>query len=121
MYLCISCESHFLFFGGIIPPTGGKTNTYEGGIRLPTIVRFPGVFAPDTEVDEPTHMADLLPTVARIVGVPTPAVKVLDGKDIYPLLTGEEKITPHEIMFHYCGTMVHSARYRPRNGMSYEA
>ena len=95
---------------------GGKTNTYEGGIRLPTVIRYPGVIKPGSVIDEPTHMVDLLPTVAGIVGVSTPTYKILDGKDILPLLKGEDKITPHEIMFHYCGSYLHSARYRPRTG-----
>lgn len=95
---------------------GGKTNTYEGGIRLPTVIRYPGVIQPGSVIDEPTHMVDLLPTVAGIAGVATPTYKILDGKDILPLLKGDEKITPHEVMFHYCGSYLHSARYRPRTG-----
>nr|XP_054758185.1 steryl-sulfatase-like [Lytechinus pictus] len=95
---------------------GGKANCFEGGIRVPTIVRYPGIVPPESEVSEPTSIVDLLPTVVGLTGGKMPRDRVIDGKDMMPLLQGELGISPHEFMFMYCGGYIHGARYRPRKG-----
>ncbi|XP_038071663.1 steryl-sulfatase-like [Patiria miniata] len=98
---------------------GGKASTWEGGIRVPTIVKYPGVVSPGSEVTEPTQLSDLLPTIAGIAGVPLPDDRVYDGKDLMPLLRGETIGKPHhEFMYHYCGSYLHAARYTPSDSDS---
>lgn len=53
-------------------PTGGKANTWEGGIRVPGLVRWPSVIVPGQEVEEPTSNMDIFPTVARLAGAELP-------------------------------------------------
>jgi len=49
-------------------------------------------------------------------GEPLPTDRVIDGTNIYPLLTGQDSTPPHRFLFHYCGVDIHSARFTPDNG-----
>jgi arylsulfatase A len=73
--------------------TGGlreyKGNVYEGGIRVPGIVRWPRHAAPGSTSDTPVCGTDFLPTAAAIAGVEAPADRTLDGMNIAPLLEGK--------------------------------
>lgn len=96
---------------------GGKTHgAPDGGIRLPGIVKWPGVLPPNTVTDEPTHHMDMYQTISAAVGVNVPEDRQIDGRDILPLLKRETNVSPHEFMFHYCGNKLQAARYRPRQG-----
>ena len=92
---------------------GGKAmGGYEGGIRVPTIFRWPGVIPPNTEISTATSQMDFLPTIAAAVGADVPSDRLLDGVDILPMLTGKNtQLIPHEFMFHYCGTEMHAVRW----------
>ena len=63
---------------------------------------------------------DVLPTLATLLHVPLDSVvttgHVVDGVSLVPLLTGQETVSPHEFLFHYCQDGVHAVRYRPRTG-----
>lgn len=59
-----------------------KTFSTEGGLRVPLIVRFPGVVDPGTRVDTFAYVRDILPTILEIAGVDTPG-PVYDGREIY--------------------------------------
>ena len=69
-----------------------------------------------TEVDEPTNTMDIFTTIVEVAGASIPTDRAIDGKNILPLLVKEQSISPHEFMFHYCGTAIHAVRYRPRTG-----
>jgi arylsulfatase A-like enzyme len=62
---------------------------YEGGIRVPGIVRWPGHIRPGTTADAPVIGSDLFPTLLGICGVRPPGDRVIDGADVLPVLTGE--------------------------------
>ena len=97
---------------------GGKTHgAPDGAIRVPGLVRWPGVLPANTVITEPTSLMDVFHMVSSVVGVPLQTDRVYDGHDILPLLKGETKVTPHEFMFHYCGDKLHAARYSPKTGM----
>ncbi|MEX2591796.1 MAG: sulfatase-like hydrolase/transferase [Anditalea sp.] len=66
---------------------GTKRDTWEGGIRVPTIVRWPGVIAAGSQNDTPTMFHDWLSTFAQLADIPAPANT--DGVSLVPLLTGE--------------------------------
>ncbi|MGB6220516.1 sulfatase-like hydrolase/transferase [Haloferula sp.] len=68
---------------------GRKASAWEGGVRVPFIIRYPAVFPAGKEVATPLWSLDLFPTLLELAGVPLPEDVVLDGKDIIPALKGE--------------------------------
>jgi arylsulfatase len=68
------------------PLRGMKLHCYEGGIREPGILRWPGVTRPGTESRVPVSGTDVLPTFCRLAGAPLPDGVALDGTDITPML-----------------------------------
>ncbi|MEW4527263.1 sulfatase [Maioricimonas sp. JC845] len=73
--------------GSAGPLKGRKTQLWEGGIRVPGIIRWPGHVSPGTVIDEPAGIVDLLPTICGIAGVAAPTDRTLDGVSLLPLLT----------------------------------
>jgi uncharacterized sulfatase len=98
------------WFGG---STGGlrgmKGNTYEGGFRVPCIARWPGTIPAGHVNHSPTVMMDLFATVLNVAGIEPPADRVIDGRDLLPLLTGEAK-TPHPAVFGQRGPQLATVR-----------
>lgn len=79
----------------------GKGTMFEGGVREPTIVRWPGRVPAGRTCDEFASTIDILPTFAGLIGAALPDHKI-DGCDIAPLLFGEEGAeSPHECFLHY--------------------
>ena len=70
------------------PLRGEKAFNYEGGIRVPMIVRWPGHVKGGTVSSFPGSFTDIFPTIAAITGVPPPGKRTLDGVDLAPVLTG---------------------------------
>lgn len=68
---------------------GRKRSMYEGGIRVPGLVRWPGHIKPDSTSGVPVVGFDLFPTILAICGVKVPADRVIDGADLTPMLTGK--------------------------------
>ncbi len=68
---------------------GRKRHTYEGGIRVPGIVRWPGQIKPGSESDVPVYGCDIFSTICDIVDIPLPADRVIDGASIVPLISGK--------------------------------
>ena len=74
---------------------GQKGSVYEGGIRVPMIIRWPGGLDAGRRIDEVIHFTDWLPTLLHLTGVERPAAgRPLDGGDILPLLRGETPVAP---------------------------
>ncbi|XP_069492839.1 arylsulfatase D-like [Ambystoma mexicanum] len=91
---------------------GGKSMAgWEGGIRVPGIFRWPGVLPTDTVIDAPTSLMDIYPTVVHLAGGKLPQDRVIDGRDLMPLLKGEVSHSGHEFLFHYCGVHLHAVRW----------
>ncbi|MCP4314398.1 MAG: sulfatase [Bacteroidetes bacterium] len=71
------------------PLRGGKANTYEGGTRIPWIVRWPGLVKPGSVSNTPISTVDIYPTLLEISGTkPKPEI-ILDGENITAILKGE--------------------------------
>jgi arylsulfatase A-like enzyme len=88
--------------GAALPLRDGKGTTYEGGMREPCVVRWPGHVPAGKTCSEMAATFDLLPTFARLAGAEPPKDRILDGKDIWPLLSGAAGArTPHEAFFYY--------------------
>ena len=73
------------------PLKGYKGTYYEGGIREPFFVTWPGVVEPGTESATPVINVDLFPTFCEITGASLPEDQILDGKSLAPILRGEAK------------------------------
>jgi len=83
------------------PLREGKGTEFEGGIREPTIMWWPGKIKPGTACDELASTIDILPTVAALIDAELPEHKI-DGKDIRPLMFGKApKQSPHDAFYCY--------------------
>lgn len=88
---------------GAAPPLhGGKGSTWEAGLRVPCVVRWPGHVPAGSECRELAVVFDWLPTLAGIAGATLPAGRALDGEDIGALLTNPTQAkSPHESFVYY--------------------
>jgi arylsulfatase len=87
--------------GSAGPLREGKGTCWEGGVREPCLMRWPGRIPAATECREPAMTIDLLPTIARLAGAPLPASKI-DGKDIWPLIACHPGAkSPHDAYYFY--------------------
>ncbi len=85
-----------------LPLRAGKGSTYEGGMRVPCVMRFPGKIPAGKVCREVCSTMDFLPTMARLSGAETPKDRKIDGKDIWPLMSGTPGATsPHEAFYYY--------------------
>jgi len=76
---------------------GMKRDLYEGGVRTPFIVRWPGVIKPGTSSDYVAAFWDILPTFCEIAGVEKPSD--IDGISFLPSLLGKEQTKKHEYLY----------------------
>ena len=74
------------FFNSTAGLRGFKGSVHEGGLRVPTIMRWPGVIAPGSTTDLPSYFPDWFPTLCTLAGTEAPSA--LDGMDLTPLLRG---------------------------------
>jgi len=100
--------------GNASPLRAGKGTTYEGGMRVPCIMRWPGHIPAGTVCRELATAMDLLPTFARLAGGAPPQDRIIDGKDIRPLLTGEPgAVSPHDAFYYYENNTLNAVRRGP--------
>ena len=85
------------------PLRGNKGSYYEGGIREPFIVRWPGVTVPGSHSDVPAINVDLYPTFLAAAGATPPEGKVLDGENLIPLFKGATTLARQSIFWHFPG------------------
>ena len=84
------------------PLNSGKGSAYEGGVREPMIVSWPGVVTPDTKCGDYLMIEDFYPTILEIAGVQKyTTVQKRDGISFMPLLTGKGKVKDRDIYWHY--------------------
>lgn len=100
--------------GGIAGPLrGGKGSTWEGGVRVPTIAWWPGRIPAGTTCDTVAGTIDLLPTLVNLAGGTLAAERVIDGRDITPLLLGETTAAPREAHYYFAGYTLQAVRQGP--------
>jgi arylsulfatase len=101
--------------GGITPFHGEKGTTWEGGFRVPCLVRWPGVIKPGTVINDIMSQEDWLPTLLHAAGVPGIVEKCrkghqangknwrvhLDGHDFMPYFKGEAEKGPRETIYYF--------------------
>lgn len=98
--------------GSAGPLRGGKGSTLEGGLREPTVVRWPGRIPAGEVNNELLTAMDMLPTFAALAGAKVPDDRVIDGKNVMPVLRGEEE-SPHESFFYYKRSTLEAVRSGP--------
>lgn len=93
------------------PLKGWGYTTAEGGMRVPTIAWWPGTIPAGTECAEVASLMDLYPTIAHLAGAQLPKDRVIDGKDILPLLKGQpDAKSPHEAFYYYMFDQLQAVR-----------
>ncbi|KAM4045872.1 steryl-sulfatase [Anomaloglossus baeobatrachus] len=97
---------------------GGKATNWEGGIRVPGLLCWPGVIEPGTVINEPTSNMDIFPTVVKLSGADIPQDRIIDGLDLMPLIQKKSVIYEHEFLFHYCNAYLNAVRWNQRNSSS---
>lgn len=88
--------------GSATPFREGKGTVWEGGVREPCIISYPGVITPGTTIATPLMTIDVLPTLASITGARLPKNKI-DGTDVLPVWKGKSKASSHEAFYFYYG------------------
>jgi arylsulfatase A-like enzyme len=97
--------------GCALPLRGFKFQTYEGGMRVPAIMRWPGTIPAGRVCSEITATIDLFPTIAHITGADLPSDRIIDGENIWPIISGMEgATTPHEYYYYYRGNTLEAVR-----------
>ncbi len=97
--------------GSALPLRAGKGTTYEGGVRVPCIARWPGRIPAGTVCPEMAANFDIYPTLAKLAGATVPEDRIIDGRDIWPLLSGQPGAkSPHEALFYYRGNALQAVR-----------
>jgi len=84
-----------------LPLRGGKGWLYEGGIREPFLIRWPGVTQPGSTSDVPVVSTDFYPTILDMAGLPLKTDQHLDGVSLVPLLMSGTRIDRDAIYWHY--------------------
>ena len=84
-----------------LPLRAGKGHLYEGGIRVPTIVRWPGLTRAGSICHDPILSIDYAPTIAEAAAVPKAKLPAMDGRSISKLLRGAPSLGRTEIFWHY--------------------
>ncbi|OQB87122.1 MAG: Arylsulfatase [Planctomycetes bacterium ADurb.Bin126] len=100
--------------GSNAPLKGWGYGTSEGGMRVPCLVRWPGRAPAGRVCSELATSMDLLPTLAGLAGVKPPADRIIDGRDIAPLLLGQPNArSPHEAFYYYHVDQLQAVRSGP--------
>ncbi|MFC1606409.1 sulfatase [Candidatus Latescibacterota bacterium] len=111
--------------GSAKPLRGKKNTTWEGGMREPCIMRWTGRIPAGSVCTELATAMDLLPTIAHLTGAKVPGDRIIDGRSIWPLMSGQDDVrTPHEAFFYYRDNRLQAVRsgrwklhtYRPEWG-----
>ncbi len=87
--------------GSAGPLRDKKSSLYEGGIRVPGLVRWPGKTQPGYVSDEPVCGVDFLPTACAVAGIEPPRDRVLDGASFLPLLEGQPVARSTPLYWHF--------------------
>jgi arylsulfatase A-like enzyme len=97
--------------GSAGPLRAKKSQTWEGGMRVSFIAKWPKRIEPGSSCDEVASIMDILPTFALLAGTKAPADRIIDGHDIWPLLSGQPGAkSPYDAFFYYRGSQLQAVR-----------
>lgn len=92
------------------PLREAKGTTWEGGVRVPSLMRWPGKIPAGSVCREPAMTIDILPTLAALTGCALPTLPI-DGKNIWPLISGKPgAVSPQEAYYFYQGNTLEAVR-----------
>ncbi len=97
-----------------VPLRAGKGSTYEGGVRVVSLIKWPGVTKPGSIIETPIISVDYFPTLLELAGVKPPAGKIIDGESLVPLLKGTGSLKRDTLYWHY-------PHYHPGGATPYSA
>lgn len=97
--------------GSAKPLRDGKFTTFEGGMRVPCVMRWPGQMPAGKTCDQIASTIDLLPTFAAIAGAEVPTDRVIDGKNLTGLLKDPSSKSPRDTFFFYRGNGLQAVRH----------
>ncbi len=83
------------------PLRGYKSQCYEGGIRTPGIIRFPGYTKPGTECDVPISFVDFAPTFCELAGAKMPTDRAIDGVSILPIFKNKKIVRKTPLFWYF--------------------
>ncbi|MFT5095160.1 MAG: arylsulfatase A-like enzyme [Porticoccaceae bacterium] len=89
-----------------------KGSIFEGGVRVPLLVRWPGHFPAGGQVEAQCSHVDLFPTFCELAGVSLPNDRVIDGKSLVPLLKAGQGQKHHEYVYHAWDRFFPNSDYR---------
>ena len=95
------------------PLRGAKGQTYDGGLRVPAVIRWPAQIPEEQMSAAPTSTLDLLPTLMAATGGEVPDDRPIDGHNLLPLLRGEVDESPREQFSYYQGHQLEAVREGP--------
>ena len=96
--------------GSAGPLREGKGTAWDGGVRVPCVMRWPNRIPAGTVCREPAMTIDVLPTLAKLAGAELPKHRI-DGLDIWPLASGQVGAkSPHEALYFYWGQHLQAVR-----------
>jgi len=97
--------------GSAGPLRSGKVSTFEGGVRVPTVLWGPGKVPAGTTCDKIASTLDILPTLAALAGAEPPTDRVIDGEDISHLFHGKfDQANPEKAFFYYLRVHLQAVR-----------
>jgi arylsulfatase A-like enzyme len=99
-------------FGFTGPWRAGMFSPYEGSLRVPFLIRWPGKIPAKQVSNEIVHAIDLFPTLANIVGAKLPTDRILDGADQLDFLRGKSKKSARESVMIYIGNELFGLKWR---------
>lgn len=90
---------------------GSKITTWEGGVRVPMIMKWKNVLSAGTVYSEITGIIDMAPTIAAAAGASMPDDRVIDGENLLPYILDQKNgQKPHDVYYHYAGTWLQAVR-----------
>ncbi len=95
--------------GSAGPLRDGKGTVWEGGLRVPAIMRWPGKIPAGQVTSEIASNIDILPTFAALAGAELPSEHVIDGKDLWPLISVRDGKSPRKTFLYYEGQIFYRA------------
>lgn len=98
--------------GSAGPLRGSKGSVYEGGIRVPAILRWPGNIPTGLVSSAVASIMDIFPTLAKLAGGETPRDRTIDGRELQPLWTDPDRAKGHPALYFFEG----GPRHKPEEG-----
>jgi arylsulfatase A len=89
---------------------GGKGQPFEGGQRVPFIASWPGTLGSGKQVSAPSMNIDVFPTILALAGLELPSDRIIDGRDIWGVMSGRQSESPHDALLFFHDKVIEGVR-----------